>query len=109
MFWYDGLQGDAQIRGVPDGELLGDLPLEIRAPRNGSEASPPPPPTGSSADVFDCDKFQALKKTPTRDVPLPDGSLFIGDKGMLTTGTYGEDTRLVPVEKMKDTEFPQPC
>jgi hypothetical protein len=34
------------------------------------------------------------------------GSLFIGDKGMITTGTYGEWTRLIPVEKMRDYEFP---
>jgi hypothetical protein len=34
------------------------------------------------------------------------GSLFVGDKGMITTGTYGEWTRLVPVEKMRDYEFP---
>ena len=34
------------------------------------------------------------------------GSLFVGDKGMITTGTYGEWTRLIPVEKMKDYEFP---
>ena len=27
---------------------------------------------------------------------------------MLTTGTYGEETRLIPVEKMKDYQFPQP-
>ena len=27
---------------------------------------------------------------------------------MLTTGTYGEDTRLVPMEKMKGYQFPQP-
>lgn len=36
------------------------------------------------------------------------GSLFIGDKGMLTTGCYGEDTRLVPAAKMKDYQFPAP-
>ena len=40
--------------------------------------------------------------------PTPDGSLFIGDKGMITTGTYGENTRLLPVEKMKDYSFPPP-
>ena len=34
------------------------------------------------------------------------GSLFVGDKGMLTTGCYGERTRLVPAEKMKDYELP---
>jgi len=34
------------------------------------------------------------------------GSLFIGTKGMLTTGCYGENTRLVPAEKMKDYKLP---
>ena len=27
---------------------------------------------------------------------------------MITTGTYGEETRLIPVEKMQDYNFPQP-
>jgi hypothetical protein len=35
------------------------------------------------------------------------GSLFIGDKGMVTTGCYGEDTRLVPAAKMKDYKLPE--
>src|SRR5262249_5795076 len=34
------------------------------------------------------------------------GSLFIGDKGMVTTGCYGERTRLVPEAKMKDYKLP---
>jgi hypothetical protein len=34
------------------------------------------------------------------------GSLFVGDKGFITTGTYGENTRLLPVERMKDYKFP---
>ncbi len=34
------------------------------------------------------------------------GSLFLGDKGMLTTGCYGEGTRLVPAERMKDYKMP---
>ena len=43
------------------------------------------------------------------DVRLGDdenGSLFIGEKGFITTGTYGERTRLVPDERMKDYKFP---
>ena len=36
------------------------------------------------------------------------GSLFIGDKGMLTTGCYGENTRLVPASRMKDYKLPPP-
>ena len=38
----------------------------------------------------------------------PNGSVFIGDKGMITTGTYGEDTRLLPVEKMRDYKMTPP-
>ena len=34
------------------------------------------------------------------------GSLFVGDKGMITAGTYGEWARHLPVEKMRDYEFP---
>jgi predicted dehydrogenase len=36
------------------------------------------------------------------------GSLFIGDKGMVTTGCYGERTRLVPAAKMADYKMPEP-
>jgi predicted dehydrogenase len=36
------------------------------------------------------------------------GSLFIGDKGMVTTGCYGERTRLVPAAKMLDYKMPEP-
>ena len=63
----------------------------------------------SPGRVFNWDEFEALKAstTPLR-FPQPDGSLFIGDKGMLTTGTYGDVTRLIPVEKMKDYRMPPP-
>ena len=30
----------------------------------------------------------------------------MGEKGYITTGTYGEGTRLLPVEKMKDYKYP---
>jgi predicted dehydrogenase len=36
------------------------------------------------------------------------GSLFIGDKGMVTTGCYGERTRLVPAGNMMDYTMPPP-
>lgn len=35
------------------------------------------------------------------------GSVFIGDKGLITTGCYGIGTRLVPAAKMKDYKMPQ--
>ncbi|MBI5086389.1 MAG: Gfo/Idh/MocA family oxidoreductase [Acidobacteria bacterium] len=34
------------------------------------------------------------------------GSLLIGDKGMVTTGCYGERTRLIPDARMKDYKLP---
>jgi predicted dehydrogenase len=34
------------------------------------------------------------------------GSVFVGDKGLVTTGCYGEDTRLVPAARMKDYKMP---
>ena len=36
------------------------------------------------------------------------GSLFIGDKGIMTTGEYGGNTRLLPASKMQDYKFPPP-
>lgn len=36
------------------------------------------------------------------------GSLFIGEKGMVTTGCYGERTRLIPDAKMADYKLPDP-
>jgi Oxidoreductase family, NAD-binding Rossmann fold/Oxidoreductase family, C-terminal alpha/beta domain len=76
----------------------------------GVEMSPPGTAEfRSPGRVFNWSDFQALKesKTPLR-FPSPDGSLFVGDKGMLTTGTYGEITRLIPAEKMKDFRMPPP-
>jgi predicted dehydrogenase len=34
------------------------------------------------------------------------GSVFIGDKGFVTTGCYGERSRLMPDERMKDYKLP---
>ena len=34
------------------------------------------------------------------------GSLFVGDKGMVTTGCYGERTRLVPASRMEQYKLP---
>jgi hypothetical protein len=107
LFWHDGLTETPKIPGVPEGELLGDLP-DKPSPRRRSDSEGPPPFTGFVGDVFDFEKFQAVKNAPDAEQPTPDGSLFIGDKGMITTGTYGEETRLIPVEKMKDYQFPQP-
>lgn len=113
VFWYDGLTQTPQIEGVPKGELLGDLPSrQVRRPQGQSGAPAANlqsrPANGFVGRVFDWDTYQATREDPNARVPKPDGSLFIGEKGMITTGTYGEQTRLLPVEKMRDYKAPSP-
>jgi hypothetical protein len=119
IYWYDGMKVQPEIKGVPAGEYLGDLPRIGGAGRGagrgqgapgaaGSAGAPPvaPPATGFVGQVFRWN--DAYLPGGERQRVTPDGSLFIGDKGMITTGTYGEQTRLLPVEKMRDYKFPSP-
>jgi predicted dehydrogenase len=111
VFWYDGLKETPKISGVPEGEWLGDPP-SLQGPgggRGGRGAGAASNAFQSPGRVFNQEEFDALKAatTPLR-FPTPDGSLFVGDKGMLTTGTYGDVTRLIPIEKMKDYRMPPP-
>jgi len=117
VFWYDGLKENPKIPGVPEGEWIGDPPSLPRpegasAPAGGRGAAPTRPADDefhSPGRVFNWEEFQALKAaTKPLRFPVPDGSLFIGDKGMLTTGTYGDVTRLIPIAKMKDYRMPPP-
>src|SRR4030081_195841 len=52
LFWYDGLKETPKIPGVPEGELLGDLP-DKPSPRERARPQGPPPYTGFTGDVFD--------------------------------------------------------
>ena len=63
------------------------------------ETAPQPAPTDANAKL----DSQVSKLISVGS----NGSLFIGEKGMITTGTYGEWTRLIPVEKMRDYQFPR--
>jgi predicted dehydrogenase len=110
LYWYDGLKEQPKIKGVPEDEYLGDLPRMGggRGGQNAGQGAPmaPPRPTGFVGSVFQWN--DAYLPSAERRKVSPDGSLFIGDKGMITTGTYGEDTRLLPVEKMRDYKMPSP-
>ena len=119
IYWYDGMKVQPEIKGVPAGEYLGDLPRMGGAGRGagrgqgaagaaGAAGGPPvaPPATGFVGQVFHWN--DAYLPGGERQRVTPDGSLFVGDKGMITTGTYGEQTRLLPVEKMRDYKFPSP-
>lgn len=118
IYWYDGLKESPKIPGVPEGEWIGDPPSLPRPPaasganrrsqgfggmrREGFEFHSP-------GRVFNKEHWAELKAaTEPLRFPRPDGSLFVGEKGMLTTGTYGEITRLVPATKMDDYHMPPP-
>jgi predicted dehydrogenase len=127
IFWHSGMQEQPDIPGVPKGEVLGDLrknqrgamdqdPIEHLPEIQGGiftqayfqpgpeneEPKPQPPPQPQSTDP----NAKLDQKVGRLISQGSNGSLFIGDKGMITTGTYGEYTRLLPVEKMRDYHFP---
>ena len=123
LFWYDSMKEQPKIAGVPEGEYLGDMPSPRRPQAEGQgpggrsqggraqggrgQGGPPMPRNEGTGRVFTWAMAEALKENPP-SASTVNGSLFIGEKGMITTGTYGEETRLIPMEKMKDYNFPQP-
>ncbi len=129
IFWYDAKREDQpDLPNAPKDQILGDLPRD----RVGdAESDVQPRERQIIGEVFTEQFFTPKKLPPPRprpprsqnEPPLTphqqelekwmslidkgtNGSLLVGDKGMITTGTYGENTRLVPVEKMRDYEFP---
>lgn len=113
VFWHDAMKEQPAIPGVPDGEFLGDMPSFPRpqgqAQGQGQQAAAPrrpAAPTGFVGGVFNYEQYMARVEQAKPTAAKPNGSVFIGSKGMLTTGTYGENTRLIPVAKMADYKFP---
>jgi predicted dehydrogenase len=100
IFWYEGLKERPKIKDIPDSELLGDLPA--------IPGRPAPVPNGFVGGVFSSERYEEAL-SPQARASGPNGSVFIGDKGMLTTGSIGEHTRLLPAaERMRDYKFPEP-
>jgi len=73
---------------------------------DGMEGTPPRPRGLDESELLG----DPPPKAGTNVAPssVSNGSLFVGDKGFITTGTYGQYTRLLPAEKMKDYKFPAP-
>jgi predicted dehydrogenase len=125
VYWYDAMREDQPtFPKAPANEMLGDLPRR----RRGIAASGLKPKERQiQGGVFTEEFFTPLPTPPPTPRPPQrpmdarerknaewigligkgtNGSLLVGDKGMITTGTYGEWTRLLPVQKMRDYEFP---
>jgi hypothetical protein len=128
IFWYDKMQQQPDIPGVPAGEILGDLPRRrVAGQQQGQQPEQDPRVIGQvfSKSFFDAPPPEQAPRQQNAQEGQPadavarrearinraagsgsNGSLFVGDKGFITTGTYGENTRLLPVERMKDYKFP---
>jgi hypothetical protein len=127
IFWYDAMRDpQPNFPGAPTREILGDLPNNRVGssdrglkPRErqiigqvfteqffSPKAEPERRPRQSADDGKMTPKERKLAKWMSMINDGTNGSLFVGDQGLITTGTYGENTRLLPVDKMKDYDFP---
>ncbi|MGI8741272.1 MAG: Gfo/Idh/MocA family protein [Bryobacteraceae bacterium] len=127
IFWYDGcIEAPYRPDGIDKDQVLGDLPKKRPAPGTTAvnQSGPTPEPDWQTEWQRGIQAEQP-EQTAQPTVPVPqdanakldaevnrrvsrgsNGSLFVGDKGYITTGTYGENTRLLPVEKMRDYKYP---
>ena len=102
IFWYDGVtEPPFRPEALPADELLGEIPRARTANRrpdvDQGDRQAGPPPDGNGGLDANVTRLAARGSN---------GSLFVGDKGLITTGTYGMGTRLLPSSKMKDYKFP---
>jgi len=85
VYWYDGLRSGMKLAGH---DLTDDNDTVIPAARN----RPP--------------LVDELEKKYKRDLG-GNGTIYIGDKGVMYTGTYGDSMRILPEERHK--AFPMPA
>jgi hypothetical protein len=83
-YWYEGLKQDAT------GSAMGGLKAAKGADRN-----------------FPPLLWELQKKYPDEEMDRPDsGSLYVSEKGILYTGTYGGKMHILPLEKMEQITQP---
>lgn len=82
VYWYEGLRKDAKA------EATGNL----RTARGDARNLPP--------------LLAELQKEYPEEEFGTNGSLYVGDKGVIYTGCYGEKMHVIPMEKMR--ELPKP-
>jgi predicted dehydrogenase len=85
VFWYEGLNPTAT--GRPDGKLRAAKGADRHFPELLKEL---------------------VKQYPDEGLDAGDsGSLYVGEKGVIFTGTYGDKMHIVPWEKMRETKAPE--
>jgi hypothetical protein len=105
IFWYDGKQMPQRPAGLAEDELLGDLPR--RNAGNGGGGGGGQRRQRQQQQNQPQDANARLDAQIARDANSgSNGSLFVGEKGFVTTGTYGEGTRLLPAARMADYKLP---
>ncbi len=83
-YWYEGLKQDA--KGQPDGKL--------RAVKGADRNLPPL-------------LLDLVKQFPDEELDSGDsGTIYVGEKGIIFTGTYGDKMHILPWQKMKETSVP---
>lgn len=83
-YWYEGL--NEKTTGTPKGSL--------RAVQGEDRNLPPP-------------LLELVKEYPEEGLDAGDsGTIYIGEKGVIFTGTYGDKMHIVPYAKMKETPAP---
>ena len=84
VYWYEGLKPDA--KGQPDGRL--------RAVKGEDRNLPPL-------------LLDLVKQFPDEELDSGDsGTIYVGEKGIIFTGTYGDKMHILPWAKMKETPVP---
>jgi hypothetical protein len=122
LYWEDGEKNGSPYRpaDVPPEEPLGELsernipgPLyaalnAAAAARAGAARPAAQSGTGAAGAAGGRGGARAGGARPTNQPPRPpsSGSVFIGDKGVLTAGEYGGGPRLVPMSKMEEVYMP---
>ena len=81
VYWYEGFRPDASLNQIGD---LQQVSLEAQ----------------NLPEVF-----KKLKEQFPDEEFASSGTLYLGEKGTIYTGTYGEHMHIVPIESMKD--FPK--
>jgi len=83
-YWYEGLNPDAK----------GDAEGLLRVAKGNDRYFPPL-------------LVELLKKYPDEELDSGDsGTIYVGEKGIIFTGTYGDRMHIVPYEKMNETPAP---